>query len=82
MADDPTPPAEPTSADAIEAGKKRKRKSDEERLSYLEDENQTLRESNKSLEKQFNDICKTFKVPVGKETDDGFWQSLASELGL
>lgn len=73
---------EETSADEIERGRKRQRKTDQERLSYLEDENDTLRESKKTLEKQFNDICKTFKVPPGKETDGDFWQSLASELGL
>ena len=67
MADDskPAPEEKKTSADAIADAPKTPRsprRSIEDRLSFLEDENTTLKERNSTLESSFNDLCKSLKT--------------------
>lgn len=83
MADKPAEETtEDTSADAIEKSSRRRKRDVEERVSWLEDENKSLKDSNKTLEKQLGDICKTMKVPASKADDKDFWQSLSDALGF
>jgi hypothetical protein len=64
----PKPTVSKTSAEEIEETPRKKRRSVEERVSFLEDENSSLREKNDSLSKQLDDICKSLKTKPSEST--------------
>ena len=75
-----TPPKEQvkTSAEEIEEQPRKRKRSVEDRVAFLEDENSTLRESNKSLEKQIADICKSLSSKPSSTPGKSLWDELDS----
>ena len=66
-----------TSGEEIEEGKRRRKRDVEERCSFLEDENQTLKGALSDLQKQWKELSDSLKTkPASNGKDKSLWDEL------